>query len=303
MATPVTPVLSLEPTLAPSGTLWQPKASLSACVRATLVRNTMGWNLSDAQRVNHFPAAPMCSLSWWFVGHSETLCPTEPDRPATLGDPRKAMPGAWVLGGPQTRPTASWCPGPVHAMMALFMPDALHLMTGVDVNSLMDRLVDARDVLPPEWITMCAQVQSAASDAQRLTLLEDFLDPLWQACRPALPLSAHRYSDWATHLAQRAALSAPGRSLRQLERRIKRWSGLPLRELQVMGRSEDAFFAATHAAQTQGAINWSQVAAEVGYADQSHMIRIARRMTGFSPDALAKGIQNHESFWAYRLWM
>lgn len=156
MATPVTPVLSLEPTLAPSGTLWQPRASLSACVRATLVRNTVGWNLSDAQRVNHFPAAPLCSLSWWFVGHSETLCPTEPDRPATLGDPCKAMPGAWVLGGPQTRPTASWCPGPVHAMMVLFMPDALHLMTGVDVNSLMDRLVDASDVLPPEWLTMCA---------------------------------------------------------------------------------------------------------------------------------------------------
>ncbi|QDL53241.1 hypothetical protein [Rhodoferax aquaticus] len=44
-------------------------------------------------------------------------------------------------------------------------------------------------------------------------------------------------------------------------------------------------------------------AADTAYSDQSHLIRTTRRITGFTPEALGKGIQHHESFWAYRLWM
>ena len=36
----------------PSGQLWLPAAGLSACVRATVVRNTVGHVLTDAQRFN-----------------------------------------------------------------------------------------------------------------------------------------------------------------------------------------------------------------------------------------------------------
>ena len=43
-----------------------------------MVRSTVGHPLSDAQRLNHFPASPLCSLSWWFEGHSETLIPRTP---------------------------------------------------------------------------------------------------------------------------------------------------------------------------------------------------------------------------------
>ncbi|HEX5737018.1 MAG TPA: AraC family transcriptional regulator [Hydrogenophaga sp.] len=302
MATSLTSSRAFDPGLLPSGTLWQPRASLAACVRATMARSTLGAALSDEQRINHFPATPLCSLSWWFEGSSFSLLPTQAGAPCALTNTRVAMPGRWVLAGPQTRSGASWCPGPVHAMMVLFMPDALHLMTGLEPGDLIDRFVDANTVLPPEWIAMCQQVQDASDDAQRMALLEDFLEPRWQACRPALPLQGHRYADWAMHLAQRAATSAPGRSLRQLERRIKRWAGLPLRELRGMGRSEQAFFRVVQA-QTEGTLHWAHIAADSGYADQSHLCRETRRITGFSPDALRDGIEHHEGFWAYRLWM
>ena len=114
--------------------------------------------------------------------------------------------------------------------------------------------------------------------------------------------SAHRYTDWANHLAQRAALSAPGRSLRQLERRIKRWAGLPLRELRGMGKSEQAFFDALTAHVDQGTVSWAEVAVGAGYADQSHLCRVTRRITGFTPQALYDGILREEAFWAYRIW-
>ena len=295
---------AFDPALWSSGTLWQTRASLSACVRASMVRNTLGADHTDAQRVNHFPATPLCSLSWWFSGSSLRLT-TPPVRVAKgeMGE-RTPMPGRWVLSGPQTRPTSSWCPGPAHAMIVLFMPDALHALTGLRVADLTDRFVDASTCMSPEWLVMCEQVQDAPDDAHRLHILEEFLEPLWQLCRPSQPLAQQRYSDWVAHLELRAAVSAPGRSLRQLERRIKQWSGLPLRELRVMGRSEEAFFAtAALATQTTDKLDWAQIAADTGYSDQSHMIRITRRITGFTPEVLGKGIQLQESFWPYRLWM
>jgi AraC-like DNA-binding protein len=302
MATPVKTAFAFDPCLLPSGVLWQPRASLAACVRATMVRNTTGGHLSDEQRVNYFPASPLCSLNWWFTGSSQTVhMPVAwPCDVATLE--RTPMPGQWVVSGPQRNPTASWCPQPTHGMMVLFMPDALHQMTGLQVTDLIDRMVDARTVLPPDWLAMCQQVQDASDDALRLQHLEEFLEPRWRACRPRQPLLGFRYTDWAVNLAQRAAVSAPGRSLRQLERRVKRWAGLPLRELRVMGRAEEAFFAVA-AAKTQSRLDWAQIAADTGYADQSHMSRITRRITGFSPETLRQGIAQHESFWAYRLWM
>jgi AraC-like DNA-binding protein len=189
-------------------------------------------------------------------------------------------------------------------MITLFMPDALHALTQLRVTDLVDRFVDASAVLPPDWLAMCQQAQDALDDAQRLHVMEEFLEPRWQQCRPSQALLQHRYSDWVAHLTQRAAVSAPGRSLRQIERRIKQWAGLPLRELRIMGRSEEAFYASTtQAAQTADKPDWAQIAADMGYSDQSHLIRTTRRITGFTPEALGKGIQQHESFWAYRLWM
>ena len=212
MATPTSATPDFDPRLLPSGALWLPRASLSACLRGVMVRSTVGAELDDTQRLNHFPATPLCSLSWWFTGCSLML---EPSRPGQMGqptDPKRALAGPWVFSGPHMRPMSSWCPGPVHGMMAMFLPDALHALTGLEPAQFTDQLVDAATVLPPDWLAMCQQVQEAADDTQRMALLEDFLDARWQQCRPERPMQAHRYGDWVTGLAQRAAVSAPGRS-------------------------------------------------------------------------------------------
>ncbi len=291
------------PGLIPSGQLWLPRASLTACIRGAMVRSTVGYHLADAQRINRFPATPLCSLSWWFQGRSETLVPDRPDTMPTVHSARAPIPGRWVLAGPQTRPTTSWCAEPIHAMVLMLMPDALHLLTGISPAALTDRMVDARSVLPRDWLSMCEAVQHQADDAARLECLEGFLEPRWQSCRPTQPLQAQRYADWATHLAQRAALSASGRSLRQLERRIKRWAGLPLRELRGFGKAEQAFFDTMAAEATRGAVAWADVALGAGFSDQSHLCRVTRRITGYAPQALHDGIYHDEAFWAYRIWV
>lgn len=303
MGTPVSSSARQPDGLIPSGQLWLARPTLSACVRGTIVRSTVGHVLRDEDRINRFPATPLCSLSWWFTGRSETLVPERTDIMADLNGLREPIPGRWVLAGPQTRPTTSFCAEPTHAMMVMFMPDALHQLTGLEPQSLTDRMVDAQTLLPPDWIAMCEAVQRQADDAARMECLEDFLEPRWQACRPAQPLPTQRYGDWAAHLAQRAAMSAPGRSLRQLERRIKRWAGLPLRELRGFGKAEQAFFD-TIAADTAGeSVKWADVAAGAGFSDQSHLCRVARRITGYTPQALYEGIRQEEAFWVYRIWV
>ena len=158
--------------LIPSGELWLPRPSLTACLRAAIARSTVGHTLSDAQRINRFPASPLCSLSWWFEGRSEALVAERPDSMPTEHSPREAYPGRWVLAGPQTRPTSSYCAGPTYAMMVLFMPDALHQLTGVDPGALTDRMVDAQSLLPPDWLALCEAVQNLPDNAARLQHLD-----------------------------------------------------------------------------------------------------------------------------------
>lgn len=295
----------LEPT-APVSTalnrLWTPRLSLSACVRGVMARDTRGVVLSPEQRFNYFPATPLCSISWWLVGCSERVLGPFPERPARLDDPRAPIEGRFVLGGPFNGPSVSWTAGPVHGMMLLLMPDALHLLTGLDPSAFLNRLVDVRGVLPPEWVAMCEAVAAEADDAARVRRLQDFLEPRWEAVRPRQAMAGHRYHDWAQGLAMRAAQTSVGSSLRQLERRVKLWAGQPMRELQGISRLERAFFDAI-AADDAGRLSWAEVAADCGYADQSHLTRTTRRMTGFSPAELHRRIGEDEAFWAYRVWM
>jgi AraC-like DNA-binding protein len=303
MASPCHSAFASPAGLLPSGVLWRPAPALASCVWAYMVRNTVGQALQPAQRMNHFPASPLCSLTWWIEGEALTLLGGDdtPPRSPEAATPQ-ALPSRWVLSGPQTRPGTSWNPGPVHSLTVVLMPEALQALTGLAPADLTDQFVDAHQALPSAWAALHGQVLAAPDDAARMQALEAALTPLWQACRPAALPAMHRMSDWVAHLAQRAATSNSGRSLRQLERRIKLWAGQPLRDLRVMGRSEQAFFDVA-AAHLRGDVNWAELAVAAGYTDQAHFCRVTRRITGFSPEALRQGMLSGEAFWPYRLWL
>ena len=280
--------------------LWTPRLSLSACTRGVMLRDTRGLALSPAQRLTYFPASPLCAVHVTFEGEAELLRGF-PDRPARLDDPREPLPSGLVLVGPHTQPTACWNPGPVHVLSLVLMPDALQLLTGLEPAALVNRVVDASTLLPAEWRWLFGGLAALPDADAQVQRLQDFLDPRWQAVRPKQALQGHRYADWAQGLAMRAAQSSAGRSLRQMERRIKAWAGQPMRELQSLGRIEQAFFTVARAADDER-VRWAEVAADTGYADQSHLSRSTRRVTGFAPDELRRRIRDEEPFWLYRLW-
>ncbi|MBI3636439.1 MAG: AraC family transcriptional regulator [Candidatus Rokubacteria bacterium] len=266
-----------------------PRVSLASCVRAHIVRSTVGVPLTTDERYNYFPATPSCIITWFIQGTSER---------SSTG---QRLPGPIVFRGPHTIPTITYNPGPVQMFMMLVMPDALRAMTGIDAGQHVNRLSAAQDVFDAAWLSMLSSALGAPDDAARVQLIEEFIDPRWQAARRDAWGYARNYRDWTRALAMRAAMSGLGRSVRQVERRVRAWAGLPLRTLHGLSRAERSFFGALDA-DARGRLNWAEVAADAGYADQSHLCRESRRITGLSPRELMRRMQEQEGFWVYRIW-
>ncbi|RZL31568.1 MAG: AraC family transcriptional regulator, partial [Rubrivivax sp.] len=221
---------------APSTRLWLPPMALAGCVRAVMLRDTRGRALDAVQRENYFPATPLVSLFWWAAGSSEWLA-----TPGFSVPPPERQHAPVLFGGPFTLPSHTRNPGEMCAFKLLMLPDAFTALTGIALDRHVNRIVDPREQLPADWRDWVEAMSAAADDGARLQLLEAFLLPRWQALGAQQP--GHRYAAWTEALAVRAATSAAGRSLRQLERGIKAWAGLPLRELRAVSRAESAFYA------------------------------------------------------------
>lgn len=296
-AVPPWPLPPGSPISAARNEIWIPRTALASCVLAVMCRDTRGVKLAEGQRFNHFPVTPTCSLTWYFSGAAELLAP---DAPPQADSPRAPL-GRITFAGPFTRPIVVRNPGPMHALVLLLWPDALAQLTGLDPSAFLDRSAPVDKVFDGPWLEMCRAVDEAPDDAQRVALIESFLLPRWRRARPEGARASRLVADWSQALALRAATSGLGRSLRQAERRIKQWTGQALRDLRGIGRSERAFFDAVTGVKS-GEVNWSEVAANNGFADQSHLCRETRRITGFAPDELRRRVATEEGFWAYRLW-
>lgn len=275
-----------------------PSLALSGCLRACLWRDTTraSGTLSEAQRESHFAATPLCGLTWtlqgggWEVLEGGALLPIE----------HRAL-----LGGPRSRPVHFRSDGGVRSFMVALQPEALHVLTGLDLSALLDRYVAIEQLLPGEdWRQLNTQMLAARDEQECMALLEAFFLPRWRALqqeRTAAP-ERGRYRDWMQHLALRAIAGGHGASLRQMERRIKQWSGQSLRALRGISRAEATFFQVRREMEA-GEVVWSALAQDAGYADQAHLCREIRRVCGFSPEELRRRIFSHEAFWAYRVWV
>jgi AraC-like DNA-binding protein len=272
-----------------------PSSALNSCVRAYVSRNTSGIALNPDEMLNHYNATPLCSIMWRIKGDAELV--SQGGLPAA-----QAIPAKIVVAGPQTLPSITKNIGECHGLMVLFFPDAFHALTGIDVASLVDSFAPIADLLDTSWQRMANDVLTAIDDDSRIQILETFLLVRWEVCRDQTPKPVPRHHDWVIDMATRAALSGVGKSTRQLERRVKRWSGQSLQRLRGLARAETAFFEVRNALETD-MLTWAEVAFNTGFSDQAHMCREVRRITGYSPEEFKQAMATEESFWLSRLWM
>jgi AraC-like DNA-binding protein len=255
--------------------------------------------LADGQRFNHFPASPLCAITWFFDGKSEVLQAASSPGVAPARIPLERF----VVSGVRTRPTTSWNPGGVRALMVILYPDALRPLLAVSLRNLIDRTLPAREVLAPDWIQRLEVLFDAAPDV--LTAPGRCFDHVQQRLAEAWPGpeavafgGGVRLEDWLLALTIRAAGSRLGRGVRQLQRRFTDWTGLSRRELEAFAQAERLFLLTMNQKQDIDAV---RLAADAGYADQSHMIRRVRRVTGLPPRQLLDRIQHDEAYWVYRV--
>lgn len=267
----------------PRSVLFLPPKPLASCIAAAIFRDTRGTCLADADRFNYFPASPLVSVTVVLSGELR-LVPAIGD--LSMAQNAKALPPLSVTP-PQDHPTISWSPDAVAAVTVGFYPDAWTKLTSGIPNDSVATLLNTFD-------------KGADPDASWHVFCKTLL-PVWEHRRfaggiPDWP-GSDRLSDWSLFLFSRLAQTAPGRSMRTLERRLKQWTGRTRQDLDRYAAIEDLH---RRTIKTPDA-SLAGLATDAGFSDQSHMGRAVRRTTGFSPRKLNHMIANEESFWCYRL--
>lgn len=271
-----------------------PHPTLGACVFAGVERDTRAAALSDAERFNYYPATPMAMVSWIFEGTLHMVEERGPGSTATLSPSLPRL----VFSGPQSRPSASWSPGPVHALSVAFYPEALGRLLSIRIEPFVDRILPLEELAGGAFLEACRTLFTRGGETDAFQRLQEYLRPFWKY--PASASAAPRMGDWVRSWATRVAFSKAGAEMRQFQRRIKGWTGQSHRDLQLFARVEEVMIRAGGHRQEKS-LDLAGLANDVGFADQSHMGREVRRVTGLSPARLDALIAHDEAFWFYRL--
>lgn len=284
----------------PSTALYLGKDIGCDAVVAVVSRDTGGVMLSEAQRLSHFPASSFVSLSW----HNNIGIGVF-DRPEK-GDPWKETNENVQISGSQSQPTVSWSAREGRGGMMCFTVSAAQALFNIDVTTIQDRSVCARQLLGDTWFSMLDQLVASPDDATMLETIKRHIVPRWSRRNHALsPVQSLRYagSRWVDGLVSQAKLWQSARSIRQVERRVKAMSGRSLREWQLLVSTEKIFFEVAQDDQNAlHSLDWAALALEAGFSDQAHLCRAVKRITGFPPAEFARRFVEDESFWIYRLW-
>src|SRR5262245_51310513 len=267
-----------------------PHAALEACVRGIVVRHVKV--PAHSEYLSHFPATASCSLSWFLEGSAVRMCDEQ------------SVHARIVFRGPQTRPVVVRHRGSLHMFILLLAADALWWLTGVSANRHLNRIGPIEAALDDSWQGMALDVLYASTDEDRVKRIEMFLKPRWRAARSKNRAAswgpAQRHGEWSRGTSSRARIFSKGRCRRQLERQIRTMTGWSARALRGLARAEDALLLAARSRQPR--VNWAGIAAEAGYADQSHLCRELRRYTGLSPQQLWRCVPHEEDLWVYKAW-
>lgn len=262
-----------------------PPTALASCIAGCIVRDTRMADLAEADRVNYFPASPLFTATLTLAGQihvAEEIIP--------LDELRGLQPAPkHLFATPRTCPHISWSPGPLLAVTIAFFPDAWK------------RLGGHLDGTPPEALRRVLSQLEAEPTNCAWPEFWQAMSELWANRDASNQLAdwagSDRLKDWTIHLMGQLAKTGAGRSLRSAQRRLQSWTGHNRQTLEFFAKVEEVHRLVSEAPNNTPV----DLAADAGFADQSHMGRALKRATGFSPMDLNQKIATEEPFWCYRL--
>lgn len=202
----------------------------------------------------------------------------------TSGDPAAAE-----VHGIHTGKFARVLEGQQNVFGVKFRPGAFRTFLGRAVASLQNLTIDAKEVFGPSVVEIAGAL--TAHDPvqdEKIALANEFL----LARLPAGDAKAQL----AASLAERAALQDPalstveqmaraaGMSERALQRLFREYVGIGPKWVILRYRLHEL----VERLNSGEPVDWAGEAADLGYFDQSHLIRDFRRLTGYSPESYRK---------------
>jgi AraC-like DNA-binding protein len=195
--------------------------------------------------------------------------------------------------GPQTGPLVETLAPASTVVGVRFHPGAGPAVLGVPASELVDLSIPWDELRGPSAIALGETIATAASPHQATAILERALLQLLADAAPPDPVvraALHELQPWgSTHVGSLA--SSLYISERQLRRRSLAALGFAPKVVQRMLRFQG--FLALAQAHEPGSAELPMLAADTGYADQSHLTRESLRLSGLPPRALLAEAQEN----------
>lgn len=269
----------------PRSELVLPPRELANCIAGCIFRDTRSVELSDQDRLNYFPASPLFTVTLTLHGqihYVDKIAPVAELRSQPVLEKR-------FFQTPRNTPHASWSPGPIVALTVAFFPDAWQRLGGTFEGTPPACVLSALTYLETEpldtgWRDFCHAMTHIWGDCRATEISGNWM-------------GSSRIKDWAYHLIGQLSQTKTGRSLRSVQRQFQRITGHNRSSLEFFAKVEEVHRLTI----VEPDASPAEIAAEAGFADQSHMGRMLKRATGFSPVDLNQKIETQEAFWCYRL--
>ena len=197
------------------------------------------------------------------------------------GGPHNASPEIVVVGPQSYRRTQLFMSGEIDVFTIRFQPGGFHALFGVDMATLVDEGVVARDVVGVASDPLRSAVLGAADFEARVALAERWIHDRMAAARPldAVGHAAWLLSRSGGRLRIDALARHTGLSDRQFTRRFTSQVGLPPKLYARTIR----FNAVLAAKDADPRASWTDLVHDAGYADQAHFIRDSHAFSGTAP--------------------
>jgi AraC-like DNA-binding protein len=200
------------------------------------------------------------------------------------------QPRSFVVG--QLRGHVTLVPeGRIETLGIRLRPGGAFLLLGVPLDELVEESLPLEVLAPELFADVEERVANARGWAERVRTLDHVLHARLAPQLGASDASglAERVADWIVRsggaLTVDALAARTGASRRTLERHFRREVGLGPKRLARIVRFQRAFERLGETPRP----GWTAIAADCGYADQSHLVRDFREFTGEAPTAFLEG--------------
>jgi AraC-like DNA-binding protein len=187
-----------------------------------------------------------------------------------------------VVVGPQTsRRTQIYMSSDIHIFNVLFQPAGLNRLFGIDMTSLVNEGIAARDVFGKHATLLNDAVRSAPDFPSRVAAAERWLGVMLDSSAPEDEIGVASRLLFATRGRARigSLVERSGLSARHFQRRFITQIGLSPKLYARTIR----FNSALTAHRRDPARTWTEIVHEAGYFDQAHFVRECHALVRASP--------------------